>query len=98
MRAETVAAWFPDVVSIARPPLETASDFSGRRRLTKQVMLVCIGLVAQAHSRLDSFPKITPPVLARSILGRHDTRCLEPLRELIGEPRRSPACLPRSVT
>src|SRR5262249_30053345 len=30
----------------------------GRRRLTKQVMLVCTGFVAQARLRLDSFRKI----------------------------------------
>src|SRR5215510_4827109 len=36
-------------------PLRRRQTAQGWRRLTKQVMLVCIGLVAQARSRLDSF-------------------------------------------
>src|SRR5262245_61004801 len=48
-----------------RPPLGRRQTARGRRRLTKQVKLVRIGLVAQARSRLDSFRKITPPALAK---------------------------------
>jgi hypothetical protein len=42
----------------------------GRRHLTKQVMLVRIGLVAQARSRLDNSKSHRQPS-RRSILGRH---------------------------
>src|SRR5262249_22476567 len=46
-------------------PLRRRQIARGRRRLTKQVRLVWMGLVAQARSRLDSFRKITPPTLAK---------------------------------
>jgi len=78
--SRTVAVCFADVVSMAPSPSQIAR---GRTRLTKQVMLVCLGLVAQARSRLDSFRKITPPALAKVHSG--------PLRTWFAEPFTNPA-------